>query len=294
MRFRRTGVPEDAPPGESPGAPAIEWPPELCFPLVKSDRAGDVSESKMDESFGRVGGSEAPFKCHRGVDIQVRDDAPPSPGRVVAVADGKVLKKGYFYGCKNGKSVSWDKAHEGTMDWSGTQYQMLDANADQAQCEFKSYFVLVNHPSIKMDLLYGEATVIFVNEGDEVKRGQLLGLFTVCGMLHLEAYHESQDPDAKRGTDLPWEGEGHPTCDTTNLPSPLADPRPLVNHILTMPYIEGCHEDGADIAVPPSPQEPSKTCVDPAAPPADGTSGSGDDPLGPVPAEVKKPSGGAL
>jgi len=223
-----------------------------------------------------------------------------TPGRVVAIADGEVMQAGFFYTCSTGKSVMWEETVVGTPDWKPVQYQPLDSTSGK-KCEFKSNFVLIKHPTLKRDVLYGEATVLYVKTGDQVQRGQLLGLFTVCGMLHLEVYHATDDANAKRGVDLPWDNDSpDKPCPLASIPPPLDDPRPLLEYIRNMKQAaEGCHADGADIAVPPPITDPVTQCTDPGVTPpgaagADGSTASngaapGDDPLGSVPAELQHP-----
>lgn len=93
-------------------------------------------------------------RCHAGIDIYTKGQ-----GQVVALADGTVTSVGHFYSCKGGE-------------------------VDR---------VIINHGSYTIN--YGEinsgAEASGIKNGAHVKAGQVIGVATNCGMLHLELYNGS-------------------------------------------------------------------------------------------------------
>ena len=121
-----------------------------CFPIQQSD----FNYISWNWGNRRDDGG----RCHAGIDIFTSGD-----GKVVAVADGKVVNKYHFYHCNGGEAWALLVAHDGYV----VNYGELDES------------------SITVDI------------GDNVKAGQYLGNADVCyassdesgpPMLHFELY----------------------------------------------------------------------------------------------------------
>jgi len=167
-------------------------PNNLCFPL-KANAFLRVSNNWGD---ARSDGA----RCHAGIDIYTK-----SPGHSAAVEDGVVTGIFNFLYCNSG--------------WGGAG---------------QSSAVLVYHTKLDKTFNYGEIDTnkVAVRVGQQVKKGQNLGVASHCGMLHFEVYRGRQtvnfrwSPPAGRRVTQP--GQCHREFMSTK-PSQLEDPRPWVN-----------------------------------------------------------------
>jgi hypothetical protein len=93
-------------------------------------------------------------RCHAGYDIWTK-----APGHILAIEDGIVQNIYHFYSCEDG--------------WGGPG----EVNA-----------VIIDHGDYSVN--YGEidAENTFVEIGENVQAGQVLGIASHCGMLHFELY----------------------------------------------------------------------------------------------------------
>jgi len=132
----------------------------LCFPIRRGGLRTSGGEPKgiRWDHFGSARSKGR--RCHSGVDIYTK-----SPGVLVSVADGKVIKMNKFLNCSSG--------------WDGPGWSIL---------------MLVYHPSLGITINYGEIdeSKAAVKVGDQVKKGQTLGKASVCSMLHFEVYRGEQ------------------------------------------------------------------------------------------------------
>ena len=135
---------------------------EQCFPVVQNSlnfvnyNFGNRRETCVEkDASGNCMDSEY-LRCHAGVDILTK-----APGHVVAVADGVVSNMYSFYGCKNG----WGGA--------GEVWAIIIDHGDYT----------INYGEIDADKIAKS-----IVKGSTVKAGQVLGVASRCGMLHLELY----------------------------------------------------------------------------------------------------------
>lgn len=197
---------EDVPPGatetEAEQEKNFVGPPmPLCFPVEESS-----FKKTGRTSFGSVRPWDEPepfTRCHCGQDIYVKND-----GRTLAMAHGFVRKIRTFKKCN----------------------------------DLQTYAVLVWHPDIQRTINYGEMNGIhlLVKDGQEVQRGQLLGLAGLCGMLHLETY----DDDRTRTIQWKLKSPSHSkqACKKEKPPAHVLSSWPLVSDLLAKKAFCTAHE----------------------------------------------------
>jgi hypothetical protein len=113
-----------------------------------------TADSFQQVSWNWGGRRSSGGRCHAGIDIYTKGS-----GTIVAIAPGKVTSVGHFYNCKRG---SVDR-------------------------------VIINHGTYSVN--YGEIDTgkiaSGITPGAQVTAGQVLGVATRCGMLHMELYQGS-------------------------------------------------------------------------------------------------------
>jgi hypothetical protein len=194
---------------------------DMCFPIARGDstwgngiRTGAINEASFAQRRGK--------RCHRGLDMFTGSERAPSLGRVLAIADGTVRDViSSFTQCRGG----W---------WPELDNENVMTPLNHGKC-YHAYAVIVHHPSINKDVVYGENTLIFVDDTTEearrVTKGQLIGLNTICGMLHFELWN----PDSRISTKLrPRPGTSGNCVSGDNAPTGVAglnNPRKLLRHL---------------------------------------------------------------
>jgi len=212
---------------------------DLCFPLVKGDFTNsDVGRTETGfitaSSFSQNRATSEPGKtrrCHKGLDMYTGGVAANrmTHGRVVAIADGvvKVVMDG-FTKCQDG----W------FFDAAGA--------GKKVSKKTKAYGVTIHHPSLNLDVTYGELTFSYVGKDDAVTKGQLLGEATVCEMLHFELWGPNTRSAGHWG---PADDGMQPCCPTdesTPSYSGLKNPRALLR-MLQGKWCDPVEPDGQTI-----------------------------------------------
>jgi len=168
---------------------------DLCFPLKQA------SLNYISQNYGDARSSGA--RCHAAIDVMTK-----SPGQVVAVADGVVTNIFNFLVCQNG--------------WG----------CRNGNCQSRA--VLIYHPSLGKTINYGEVDgdKIHVRVNENVRKGQILGIASYCGMLHFEVYSGRQTANRQwlppSGRRVTSPGQCHREYMSTK-PAQLDDPRPWIN-----------------------------------------------------------------
>jgi len=194
-------------------AGARKFPQDLCFPIAKEDSTwnnADHTGAIRPASFGQSRAENT--RCHKGLDMFTGFPSRPTHGRVLAIDDGVVTNiMPQYTACKGGWNVDLST-------------KKIVPKPHPGKC-YLAMAVTVHHPRLKMDVVYGEATMTFVKKGDQVTKGQLLSLHTICSMLHIEFYQPGKGP---RGKHLPWAPENG-VCEVP--PAPLLNPRRLLSEL---------------------------------------------------------------
>ncbi len=174
----------------APGTPID--PKDSVFPLTKSsfyknsDNFGQPRTHK-DKKSGIIS-----LRCHGGVDIYTQP-----PGTVVAMDDGEVLYIDTAY-------MRDSKGCKGTEAENGAKW----ANSEELLKKGQVGSMLIYHPNLGITAYYGEINqpdiIAFIERNKPngakdgkfyrnitnvtVKKGQILGTASRCGMLHFELY----------------------------------------------------------------------------------------------------------
>ena len=206
-----TPIPPTSPTGSTP------FSPNICFPLSIDSFKSDLKNWGQ----GRQGGN----RCHAG-----RDFLTKQPGKVIAIADGIVTN------IMSGWTTCYD---QWGVDKSNPAGKEVSA-------------VLVYHPSLDQTVNYGEIDFdkISVTKRQEIKKGQLIGVASYCGMLHFELY------EGRWVSTSQWEPpSGESSVGSKNKcaneflsskPNGLLNPNSLINSISN----NFCNEQGFSVTQP--------------------------------------------
>ena len=203
-------IPFSALPAGAPDPALLPTAADVCFPLTRDslDPRRGISwnwGSHRDGSDSDACEADSD-RCHAGIDIYSK-----FPGQVVAVADGIVKDIRHVSRCADG--------------WG----------AEGA--ERPGDGIVIYHRSLGLTFNYAEVDegTSRVQEGQEVRKGDILGVASYCGMLHFEVYQGEVD----RFQTLNWCPPGgidvteRHQCATQNYPRPdaLANPNDVVRRL---------------------------------------------------------------
>lgn len=176
---------------------------DFCWPVA---RDSNVKETMTRVSFGssRWNGR----RCHAGINIFTK-----APGVVQTVDEGQVIAV----------VDNFTTCHRG---WGVPKHERHEPHSVSA--------VFVFHANLGQTINYAELDPqrLLVHEGQTLKRGEAIGVASLCGMMSFEVYHKyHQHP-------TPWmvpesapplnEYENCANMYMQSKPKALADPRPLL------------------------------------------------------------------
>jgi len=155
---------------------------DMCFPLVQGDftegdgkTTGFITASSFSQNRATTQEGHA-RRCHKGLDMFTGvHPSHMTHGRVIAIAPGTVTSvMDGFTACNDG--------------W----YYDSTGAGKKVPANTLVYGVTVHHPSLNVDVTYGELTFSYVTVGDSLVKAQLLGEATACTMLHFELWTPNQ------------------------------------------------------------------------------------------------------
>ncbi len=183
----------------------VNIPGELCFPISES-----TFISNSDDWGSRRQNEDGSFRCHAGNDLTYADS--DGFGEVIAIDDGEVTA------ILGGPLSAWTDCVE-----EGIHHPVVA--------------LLIYHKNLGVTINYGELDPfeVYVKVGDQIKKGQSLGIANYCETLHIEVY------DGKVTKTIPWSSNGktielvknYCADNSFDVPETLEDPRPLIKSLYT-------------------------------------------------------------